>query len=265
MTRFSFCCLLFLVAPLRSPGDVQSAIQSGDAAFARMDYADAMREYRDGLEHGEEAALLWRISRLYVLMSEVSAEPETPVLLDSAIVYARASVRVDSTDAGGYTWLAGALGYRALTADMPERLLFSVQLLAALDRALLLQPRNDVALSISGSFYRALGNVGWIQRQLGELLFGDIPEGGYREAEDALLRAVAIAPDVMRHRYELAVLYLDMDREEEAKRELLKASALPVRIASDRPRLLKIAELLQEQFSIYVAVTGAAGGPGGSR
>ena len=62
---------------------------------------------------------------------------------------------------------------------------------AAIDRALLLQPRNDVALSIKGSFYRALGNVGWIQRQLGELLFGDIPDGGFKEAEDALARLIA--------------------------------------------------------------------------
>jgi tetratricopeptide (TPR) repeat protein len=230
-----------------------------------MDYAEAMREYKNGIGQNTEAPLLWRISRLYVLMSEVSVEPETATLLDSALVYARASIRADSTDPGGYTWLAGALGYRALTADMPDRLILSVRLLAAIDRALLLQPRNDVALSIKGSFYRALGNVGWIQRQLGELLFGDIPDGGYKEAEDALLCAIAIAPDVMRHRYELAVLYLDMERDEEAKRELLQASTLPVRIASDRPRLLKIAELLQEHFSISVAVTEGAGGQGGSR
>jgi len=230
-----------------------------------MDYDEAMREYRAGLERGHGAPVLWRISRLYVLLSEVSVEPETSTLLDSALAYARASIVVDSTDAGGYTWLAGALGYRALTAGMPERLLLSVQLLSTLDRALFLEPRSDVALSITGSFYRALGNVGWIQRQLGQLLFGDIPDGGYKEAEDALLRAVAIAPDVMRHRYELAVLYLDMGRDEEAKKELLRAASLPIRIASDRPRLLKIGELLQEHFAISVAETGANGGQGGAR
>jgi tetratricopeptide (TPR) repeat protein len=263
--RSSVFGLLLLLAPPRSPCDVASSIRNGDTAFARMEYPEAMREYKQGLESTAGASLLWRIARLYVLMSEVAVEPETSTLLDSALVYARASIRADSTDAGGYTWLAGALGYRALTADMPDRLLLSVQLLAALDSALLLQPSNDVALSITGSFYRALGNVGWIQRQLGELLFGDIPDGGYKEAEDALLRAIAIAPDVMRHRYELAVLYLDMERDEDAKTELLRASTLPIRIASDRPRLLKIAELLQERFAISVAVTGAGSGEGGAR
>lgn len=261
----SVVCLILLLLPVRSPGDGVPAIQSGDTAFARMDYAEALREYKRGAGQSAGAPLLWRISRLYVLMSEVSVEPESATCLDSALVYARAAIRADSTDPGGYTWLAGALGYRALAADMPDRLILSVQLLAAIDRALHLQPDNDVALSIKGSFYRALGNVGWIQRQLGELLFGDIPDGGYREAEDALLRAIAIAPDVMRHRYELAVLYLDMERDGEAKGELLRASTLPVRIASDRPRLLKIAELLQEHFSISVAVTEAAAGQGGSR
>jgi tetratricopeptide (TPR) repeat protein len=148
---------------------------------------------------------------------------------------------------------------------MSDRLLLSVALLAALDRALELEPGNDVALSIKGSFYRALGNVGWIQRRIGEILFGDIPDGGHAEAEEALTRAVALAPDVMRHRYELAVLYLDMGRDEEAKRELLAASTLPIRIASDRPRLLKIAEILQERFAVSVATARTAGGPGGDR
>lgn len=265
MIRSALLGLILLLVPSVGRTDVGSSIQSGDAAFTRIDYAEAMREYRKGLGSNAESALLWRVARLCVLMSEVSAEPETPALLDSALAYARASIRADSTDPGGYTWLAGALGYAALSADMPDRLLLSVQLLEALDRALELQPANDVALSIKGSFYRALGNVGWFQRQLGELLFGDIPDGGFAEAEGALTRAVAIAPDVMRHRYELAVLYLDMERDEDAKRELLRASTLPVRIASDRPRLQKIAELLEEHFAISVAVTGAGGGQGRAR
>ena len=61
--------------------------------------------------------------------------------------------------------------------------------------------------------------------------------GPLREATS--VRAVAIAPDVMRHHYELGILYLDMNRREEAKQAFEKAAALPIRVAIDVPRLQK--------------------------
>ena len=51
---------------------------------------------------------------------------------------------------------------------------------------------------------------------------------------------MAIAPDVMRHPYELGILYLDMDRKSEACRLFERAVQLPIRVAIDVPRLVKI-------------------------
>ncbi|HTY58254.1 MAG TPA: tetratricopeptide repeat protein, partial [Bacteroidota bacterium] len=98
--------------------------------------------------------------------------------------------------------------------------------------------------SILGSFYRALGNVGWLERALASLFVGTVPRGGYEEAEAALRKAIAIAPGIMRHHYELGILYIDMGRKDEARRALEFAATLPVRTAIDRPRLEKIRELL---------------------
>ncbi|MEK7251027.1 MAG: hypothetical protein AAB209_11470, partial [Bacteroidota bacterium] len=66
----------------------------------------------------------------------------------------------------------------------------------------------------------------------------------FEEGEAALKKAIALAPDVMRHHYELAVLYLDWDRKDDAKEVLEVAATLPVRVAIDRPRLARIKELL---------------------
>jgi Flp pilus assembly protein TadD len=112
------------------------------------------------------------------------------------------------------------------------------------ERAVELNPRDDAAWSILGSFYRAVGNVGWLERALASLFVGSVPRGGYSEAESALKKAIAIAPGIMRHHYELGILYIDMGRKEEARRALETGAALPVRTAIDRPRLQKIRELL---------------------
>jgi hypothetical protein len=115
---------------------------------------------------------------------------------------------------------------------------------------------------VKGSFYRALGNVGWFKKSLASIFLGHVPEGGYPESEAALLQAVHIAPDVMRHQYELGVLYLDMGRMAEARRMLEYAATLPVRIASDTPRLETIRELLSTRFQ---GNGSAVGGQAGNR
>ena len=52
--------------------------------------------------------------------------------------------------------------------------------------AIRLDPADDAAWSIRGSFFRALGNVGWVKRQLAAMLPGAIPQGGFPEAEDSI-------------------------------------------------------------------------------
>jgi hypothetical protein len=87
--------------------------------------------------------------------------------------------------------------------------------------------------------------VGWVKRQIASLLFGGVPAGGFVEAETALRQAIALAPDVMRHTYELGVLYLDWGRQDDARRVLEQALSMPVRVAIDRPR--------QEKIKMYLA------------
>jgi Flp pilus assembly protein TadD len=88
--------------------------------------------------------------------------------------------------------------------------------------------------------------VGWVKRQLASLLLGSVPQGGFPEAEEALKIAIRMAPDIMRHHYELGVLYLDWGRKEDARLALRRAAVLEIRTAIDRPRKEKALKLLSE-------------------
>jgi Tfp pilus assembly protein PilF len=110
-----------------------------------------------------------------------------------------------------------------------------------LEKAIAINPRDDVAYSILGTFYMNLGNVSWIERQLARMFLGRLPDGGYDEAEAALLKAIALAPDVIRHHYELATLYRLRDRTAEARVEYEKTVSLQPVLASD-PRRQKNAQ-----------------------
>jgi tetratricopeptide (TPR) repeat protein len=234
-------------AVLTAP-DAATLTASGDQFFIRIDYSAAIEAYEGALlQSPVNAEVLWRLARVYVCMAEVLENPADRVpLFKRAEAYARRSIGLDSLIAEGHTWLAGALGYLALDADIRDQVRLSRELLDETTRALRINPADDGALSIRGSFYRALGNVGWLKRQLAGVFLGEIPDGGFPEAEVALLQAVALAPEIMRHHYELGVLYLDWGRPDDARRALKQATALPIRTAIDRPRKEKALRLLSE-------------------
>lgn len=226
---------------------LSSSPAAGDVAFGRLDYGAALHEYEMALERTPgDAQVLWRIARVCVCVAETAAEPERGRWLHRAEENARRCIHADSTLSEGHTWLAAALGYSALYGGMADRVRLAWEILEETGKAIALNPRDDAAYSIRGSLYRALGNAGWLQRQLARLFVGKLPPGGFDEGEAALQQAILLAPDVMRHEYELGVLYLDWGRLEEAQRALERARELPVRVAIDVPRREKIGELLEQ-------------------
>jgi tetratricopeptide (TPR) repeat protein len=229
-------------------GDPVSALSAGDTAFYRIEYAEASRCYQQGLQASPgNRELLWRLARVSVCMAEVEDDAaKRKTLLQQGEDAARRCITLDSSFAPGHTWLAGALGYRALDAGMGEQVKISQELVVETAIAIRLDPVNDAAYSIRGSFFRALGNVGWVKRQLAAMLLGTIPEGGFPEAEAALTTAIQLAPDIMRHHYELGVLYMDWGRKEDARLALRRAAVLEIRTAIDKPRREKAVKLLRE-------------------
>jgi tetratricopeptide (TPR) repeat protein len=230
------------MVPLSDPA---ALVVAADEAFSRIDYAEAVALYAGALqERPNDPEVLWRLARVYVCLGEVEGEPGRDELLAKAEEYARRCIRTDDRKAEGHTWLSAALGYTAFYAGPKDQVRLARELEAELDRAIALNQGDEAAYSIRGSFYRALGNVGWLERQVAGLLWGSIPAGGFEEAEKALLRAIALAPTVMRHHYELGVLYRDWGRRDDARRMFEHAATLPIRTAIDRPRLAKIKEFL---------------------
>jgi tetratricopeptide (TPR) repeat protein len=226
--------------------DPSPVVAAGDDAVYRIRYDAALNAYASALKQSpRDPEVLWRLARLYVCMGEVGGDSVRGSLFRTAEGYAREAIAIDSSRSEAHTWRAGALGYLAYYAPVREQASLVREVLRETERAIVLNPNNDAAYSIRGSTYRALASVGWFKRQLASLFFGGVPEGSFEEGEAALKQAIALAPDVMRHRYELGVLYLDWGRSVEAREMLVEAEKLPVRVAIDRPRLEKIQELLQ--------------------
>ncbi len=232
----------FLLLALNS-----SALINGDAAFLRQEYTDAITVYESALpSSSDKAELLWRIARCYISIGDVAAKEEREQYYRKAETYATNAVKEDSLNSDAHCWRAVSLGYIAIYEGARTKVRLCSDIKRELDLAIHLNPNNDVAYSILGTFYRTLGKVGWIEKQLANLLLGGLPPGGFPEAERALKKAVEIAPNIIRHRFELGQLYLDMERNEEAKKIFQSAIDLPPILASDRQRIERMKRKIGE-------------------
>ena len=232
---------------LLNPPELISAVESGDAAFMRLDYPAAILVY-DSLQTimPNNAETLWRLARVHVCLGDITPRDQREPLYRKAEAYARHAIQVDSVNGFGYTWLAAALGNIAMYEGSKTKIKLSYEIKEKLDRAIALNQGDDIAYSILGSFYRALGNISWIEKQLANIFLGSLPDGGYEEAEASLKEAIRLAPNVIRHRHELGMLYFDMNREEGALQEFREAVHLPLTLASDRRRIERMKERLAE-------------------
>jgi len=222
----------------------------GDDAFARMDYRTAIATY-DSLAkvRPNDVQVQWRLARAHVFFGDISKGEEKKQAYLTAERYAHEAMRIDSTLAESNTWLAAALGNTAMYEGSKKKVALANDIKRLLLQSIQLNPRDDIAWSILGTFYLALGNVSWLERTLANLLLGSLPDGGYPDAERALLKAIEIAPRVIRHRFELAKVYEKMDREADARREFEFCINNPIQMASDRRRVEIAREWLNEHGS----------------
>jgi len=210
----------------------------GDEAFARMDYKEAIATYDSlALVRPGDPQVQWRLARAHVFVGDVSKGEEKKQAYLTAERYAREAMRIDSTLAESNTWLAAALGNTAMYEGSKKKISLANDIKRLLLQSIKLNPRDDIAYSILGTFYMALGNVSWLERTLANLLLGSLPEGGYEDAEAALLKALEIAPKVIRHRFELGMVYTKLDREADARKEFEFCITNPIQMASDRRRV----------------------------
>ena len=241
-----------LGAILAAGGALSGAVpMAGDGEFARLEYARAEETYDSALTStADSAQYLWRLSRLYVCQGDMAPREKKEETYRQAVAYAERCIRADSTIAQGHTWKAAALGNIAMSEGSKGKVRLCNEIKRELDRAIELDSLDDVAWSILGSFYLALGRVGWIERQLANVFLGSLPDGGYADAEAALRRAIAIAPGIVRHRFELGLVLEEEGRKNDAIDAFRAAAGLPTTVASDprtKERALRTAAKLEEE------------------
>lgn len=219
------------------------SIVRGDTYFKLMRYKDAVAWYKLDSNRAEAQ---WKIARSYVCYGDNAVASEKEVNFRKAVYAAKKCIALEETNANGHTWLAAALGNTAMYEGSKTKVKFCNQIKSELNRSIALNPNDDIAYSILGSFYREIGNISWIEKQLAMTFIGKIPDGTYADSEKAFAKATALSPNIMRHWYELGLLYKYWGKKSQAIVAFNKAKICPILVSSDSKRIAAIEVFLKD-------------------
>jgi tetratricopeptide (TPR) repeat protein len=215
--------------------EVASRIAAGDAALAKLDLEGGIKAYRGALEVAPDSyEALWKLARALTDRATLSKQPdEQKNLCVEAERLARTAVTRNPSDSRGHAYLAVAVGKLALFEGGKRKVELSKEVKAEGDKALQLNPDDDVALHVLAIWNREMVELSWFLKSFAQLLYGKFPPASLDTAIADLRRATTLQPEVIPHHVELGITLAAAKRWREAKAELEKGLALPTGWVTD--------------------------------
>ena len=135
--------------------------------------------------------------------------------------YAERAIRADSTRPDGHYALAMVLGRLSRTKGSKERVRYAKIIFDEATRAVQIDSNYDLAHHVLGAWHAEVKRLSGIQRFFAKALFGGgfMDKANWDDAVRHLERAVAIAPDHIYHRLELAEVYTDLGKYSKAREQ----------------------------------------------
>jgi tetratricopeptide (TPR) repeat protein len=211
-------------AEARHAGDLRTALAHYEAAL-ELDSTDYQANWRAALvllDLGEQ-------------IPDSVKSPERDSLYDRAEVLARRAVAADSTDAEGHFALAAAVGRASLTMGKKDRIRRAPTIRDEARKAIELDPKHDGAYHILGRWNAEIMRLSGFSRFFAKSFLGAgiFKEASWDSATADLEKAVELDPGRIYHRLELARVYTDRKRYDDARVQLAEVDSLPSRELRD--------------------------------
>jgi tetratricopeptide (TPR) repeat protein len=133
---------------------------------------------------------------------------------------------LDSNNATAQACVAVSYAKSCEFADIRTKLDYSRNFKRAAERAIALDPRQDIAYYLLGRWHYGVANVGLWSRAYLKLVYGGLPQASNAEAIANIRKAIALAPDRIIYHAGLAMIYRTTGERQLALAELEKCRVL---------------------------------------
>ena len=139
-------------------------------------------------------------------------------------------MRVNPNGADGHFTVGQALGRLSRTKGGKERVRFAKLIYEEGMKALELDSTHDGANHLMGAWHAEVKRLSGFQKFFAKTLFGGgfLDKGNWEDAQRYLARAVALKPQNIFHRLELAEVYVDLGKYSKAREQFTAIDPLPI-------------------------------------
>ncbi len=223
--------VLSLLAPLGlSAGQpANDLIQQGAPFDDQYQPEEALKYYlpAEKLEPGN-VDLLLRIARQYRHLMQDSTDLQEQLRHGAtAKDYAARAIALAPNNADTHLSLAICHVKMVPILGTKERMEASRQIKASVDKAIQLNPNDDLAWHILGCWHQKLADISVLKRAIAKVVYGSIPAASNEESVRCLEKAIQLNPSRPMHHIELGRTYAQMGKSEDAKRHIEKGLSLP--------------------------------------
>ncbi len=242
LTAIAILCLL--THPVAAQDAAVVGVPNIEARASGGDLWGALRAYRELLRaRPVDYQALCNAARIGVDLGEFETNASRKdSLYAEALRYARRAAELEPTQAEAHFHIARALGHTALGASPRERVRLAVEVKERAERALRYAPDHAGALHIVGVWNAEVMRLNGIARTMARTFLGGsaLADASWSEAIRALERAVALEPQRIVHRLDLALIYRDAGRRNDARAQLDRVVQSPPADYND-PQYLRAA------------------------
>lgn len=210
-------------------GPADDLIKKGDDFDLKLQASEALDFYLAAEKlDPKSASLLLRIARQYRhLMADATTREEKIRLADIGLDYALRAAALAPNDSDAQLSPAISYGKMVPLQGLKEQIASARRIKDAVDKAIQLDPHNDLAWNVLGRWNKVLADVSGLKRAVGSLLYGELPTGSNAEAVLCFQKAIEINPNRLMHYIELGQTYAQMGRAGDARRLIAKGLAMP--------------------------------------
>ncbi len=212
---------------------VQDELASGDRLSDALRPEAALEHYRRAFQMDQSNyEVLWKFARAQIDVAKQLEGKDSKAKRDSlfwvASLYADSASKTNPNDPEGFFMVAQALGRLSRERGGQERVRYGKQIYDAASKALALDPTHDGAHHVLGAWHAEVLRLSGVARFFAKTFLG----GGYLDRANwdsavvHLQQAVESRPEYIYHRLELAEVYLDRKRYDDAREQLEQIALL---------------------------------------
>jgi tetratricopeptide (TPR) repeat protein len=254
MRRSLYIAALALLTASPAAGQtIEDHIHLGVQAVDQRDLPAALMHFEAALAMDSlNYEANWRGSDCLVDIGKETPDSVKSAARDSmyakAEVWGRRAVAANPNGADGHFVLAQAVGRASLTLGKRERVRRAAEIRSEALRAIELDPRHDGAYHVLGRWNAEIMRLSGIQRFFAKSFLGGavFNQASWANAFEYMEKAVSLRPDYIYHHLDLAEMYIDNDRYDDARTQLNLVGTLPVSDNADPTYKTEATRLLAE-------------------